>query len=166
MRRMMYQFALLFVLALPTLAADKLPAYDELADANRDLAAAETLARRENKPILVVFGANWCPDCRAFDEDMNAPDLGSELALHYVVVKVDVARFKKNVDIANTYGIAIKRGIPAMALIAADGTIFSAVDGRKMEELRSKGRPAVIKFLTEAVSAPQASAILPVPTNR
>jgi thioredoxin 1 len=166
MRRMLFQIALLFVLARPTFAADKLPAYDELADANRDLSAAQTVARRENKPILVVFGANWCPDCRAFDEEMNAPDLGSELALHYVVVKVDVARFKKNVAIANKYGIVIRRGIPAMSLITADETVLSAVDGRKMEELRGQGRPAIIKFLTAAVNAPQASIPVAVPASR
>ena len=165
MARLLYQIALMFALALPAIAAEKLPAYDELADAHRDLSAAQTIARRENKPVLVVFGANWCPDCRAFNDEMNGPELGSELALHYVVVKVDVARFKKNVEIANKYGIVIRRGIPAMSLISADETVLSAVDGRKMEELRGKDVPAVINFLTTAVNSPQASLPVSAPAS-
>ena len=61
------------------------------------------------------------------------PDLGSTLALNYVVVKVDVGRFKKNLDIAGKYGIPVRKGIPAFGIIHTEGkniTIISA-DGRK-----------------------------------
>ena len=70
--------------------------HDESADAKAHIAAAKT----DKKPVLVVFGANWCGDCKmldmAFKEGASAPII----AKNYKVVKVDVQRFTKNVDVA------------------------------------------------------------------
>jgi thioredoxin 1 len=56
----MKTLSLLFCfLALTAAAADK--PYDESANAKTDLKRA--LASATNSPIIVVFGANWCPDC-------------------------------------------------------------------------------------------------------
>ena len=134
-------------------ALEALSIYDELADANRDVAAAVKQATNERKLVLLVFGANWCPDCRAFDDDMNAADLGSTLAEYYVVVKIDVARFKKNLDVARRYGVPIRLGIPATAIVSGDDKTLVVADGRKMEELRATGRPGVVKFYEAAFSA-------------
>ena len=157
MLRTLYQIVLAILLAMHVNAAEKLPAYDELADAHRDAAAAVAQAHRENKLVLLVFGANWCPDCRAFEEEMNAPDLGSALALHYVVVKIDVARFKKNLDVASKYGLTVRRGIPAISIVSGDDKVLAVADGRKIEELRGNGRPALVKFFDAAVNAQQSA---------
>src|SRR5258708_17180935 len=37
--------------------------YDESADANRQIADAVAQAKRENKRVLLQFGANWCGWC-------------------------------------------------------------------------------------------------------
>lgn len=93
--------------------------YDETADAKRDVAHALAAARSANKPALIVFGANWCPDCRNLDKDIYAKSgpLGED---RYVIVKVDVGNFDKNLDLAKTYGNPIKKGIPAAAVLTPD----------------------------------------------
>ncbi|MFI4865861.1 MAG: thioredoxin family protein [Steroidobacterales bacterium] len=66
-------------------------------------------ARADHNDVLLVFGANWCPDCRELGKALN----GSSHALisgHFQVVKVDVGRFDKNLDLANQYGNPIKMG--------------------------------------------------------
>lgn len=127
------------------------PLYDEFADAKRDVAAALMSAAASGKLVVLVFGANWCPDCRAFDADMTAPDLGSTIELNYVTVKIDVARFNKNTDIAKSYGLALRRGIPAAVILRASGNSVDVVDGRQMEGLRAGGRPALVTFFDAAV---------------
>jgi thioredoxin 1 len=153
MLRFLSQFILALLLATSTGAADKLPAYDEMADADRDIAAAIQQAATQKKLVLLVFGANWCPDCRALEDEMNAPDLGTALALNYVTVKVDVARFKKNLDVAARYGVVVKRGIPALGIVNADGKKVVAADGRQVEELRKAGKQALIKYLEAGLTA-------------
>jgi thiol-disulfide isomerase/thioredoxin len=139
--------------ALSVQATVGLPVYDENADAGRDIAAAQIAAKATNRKLLLVFGANWCPDCRAFDAELNQPDLGSFVAEQFVVVKIDVARFKKNTDVAARVAVPIRRGIPAVGVTTADGRPLAVADGRKMEDLRAQGRAAVIKFLDASLKA-------------
>ena len=146
MIRILLQTALVGMLAFGVQAAGKAIAYDELADANRDVAAALTQAGHEKKQVVLVFGANWCPDCRRLNTHMDEADLGSLLAGKYVVVKVDVARFNKNMDVAAKFGVPLKQGIPAAGIVSADGKTVVAVDGSNMEALMKAGRPALVKF--------------------
>lgn len=36
---------------------------------HRDLQKAHVLAKQENKPILIVFGAEWCKFCKKLEQD-------------------------------------------------------------------------------------------------
>ncbi len=45
--------------------------YDEKADATVDVHHALAAAQADHKQVLLVFGANWCPDCRALDKAMH-----------------------------------------------------------------------------------------------
>jgi thioredoxin 1 len=126
-----------------------LPIYDERANAEIDVAAALQQAAREGKFAMLVFGANWCGDCRAFEAEMNTPQLGSVIAEHYVVVKVDVARFKKNTALGEKFGIATWRGIPAVAVLARDGKPILSADGRKIAALRKFGLNETVKYFDQ-----------------
>lgn len=137
----------------------KLAIYDELANAEADVAAAVAQSKADNKPVLVVFGANWCPDCRAFDEDMTSADLGSLFAENYIVVKVDVGRFKKNMELGKKYGLTVKKGIPSIAILSGEDKPLLLVPGPKMETLREAGRPALVKYFDAALS-PEKRAVL------
>jgi thioredoxin 1 len=126
--------------------------YDELADAGRDVQSALQQASGQGKLVLLVFGANWCPDCRNFQSEMDAVELGSTLAENYIVVKIDVGRFKRNLDIAQKFGVSIRRGIPALGVLNGDGSLVLAADGRKVEELRRGTPSAAAKFFEDIIS--------------
>ncbi len=165
MIRLLCQIALACALLMlpvhadPAPVARRLPVYDELADATRDVMAAVKQAAAEKKLVLLVFGANWCPECRAFDEDMNAADLGSLLAEHYVVVKVDVGRFKKNLDVASRYGMRLRKGIPAAVVVSGEDKTLLLVEGSKLRDLRGDGRPKVVRYFDAALN-PEKRALL------
>lgn len=107
--------------------------YDEKADAHQQINAAITEATRAHKNIVLDFGANWCGDCHALDQQMHKPELASLIEKNYVVVKVDVGRFDKNLDVAEKYHVPIKRsitnmirrtGIPALAVLDPHGGLL------------------------------------------
>ena len=106
--------------AIPIITVDKVQAaphpYDEAADAHQSLAEAIARAKASGKKVLVDFGANWCPDCRALGGIMAVDQIQAYVAAHYEVAVVDVGRFNKNLDIATAYGVKI-HGIPTVMVI-------------------------------------------------
>jgi len=137
----MYQarcaLALLALSAVPiwTKAASE-NIYDEKADAHKLINAAITEAARSHKNIVLDFGANWCGDCHALDAEMRKPELASLVGRNYVVVHVDVGRFDKNVDVARKYGVPLKKGIPALAVLDPRGKLLYAQDQGQFEDAR------------------------------
>lgn len=108
------------LLALP-LTASALP-YDEQADARADVQSALAQARQLNKKVLVVFGANWCPECRHLDQEIARGKTALKRD-EFVMVKVDVGNFNKNTDLARAYGNVIRKGIPAAVILTADNQV-------------------------------------------
>ena len=131
-------------------AADELP-YNESASASADLQTALAAARADRNDVLLVFGANWCPDCRELDRALK----GSSHALisgRFQVVKVDVGRFDKNLDLANQYGNPIKMGIPAVVVLTADNKIVYSSKGGELANARKMGDTGIYDFLSSHVT--------------
>ena len=97
--------------------ADPAKPYDESADAKADIATALTRAQAENKLMLITFGANWCPDCRAFDKAIRQPELAAAIDERYVLVKIDVGNWDKNIDVIQRFGNPIAGGIPSIVVL-------------------------------------------------
>ena len=100
----------------------KAPAvYDEKADATAQVDRAIAQAKKENKRVLIQWGANWCGWCRLLHECMKKDAaLAKTVAYEYEVVHVDVGRFDKNQDLVKRFGAAIK-GIPYLTIVDGDG---------------------------------------------
>lgn len=133
-------------------AADK--PYDENADAQQLVAAAFSKARAEHKQVMVVFGANWCADCRMLDSVLHAPEAES-LGQRFVTVKIDVGAFDKNLSLAKRFEVNLGKGIPAVALADADESVRFATRAGELAEAKSMGVPAVVKFLNDAADHAQ-----------
>lgn len=134
----------------PALAAES-PAphapYDEQAQARVDINKAIAKATAERKQVLVVYGANWCKDCLALDRGFGQGPLGAEIARRFVTVKVNVGRFDRNVDVANQMGVTLKKGIPTVAVLDADGQVLGATLGGELADARNMGEDAVLDVL-------------------
>jgi thioredoxin 1 len=131
-------------------------AYDEKADASTQVQAALAAAQRENKQVLLVFGANWCPDCRALDGEMRQGRLERLLAERYRVVKVDVGRFDKNLDLAQRFDNPVKKGIPSIAVVDAAGRAVAVTRAGELASARSMGEAAIYRFFQDLARPPRA----------
>ena len=49
---------------------------------------------------------------------------------------VDVGRFDKNLDIARKYGVSLKKGIPALAVLDPHGKLLYAQNQGQFEDAR------------------------------
>ena len=120
--------------------------YDEAADAKAQVGTALAAAKAQNKNAMIVFGANWCGDCKMLDGEFKKPALAALLDKHYVVVKVDVGRFNKNLDVVKPYGEVIKKGIPSIVIATPANELVYATNGGELADARKMGEAGVAAF--------------------
>jgi len=123
--------------------------YDEAADAKAQIQAALSQVGPTKRSVLVVFGANWCGDCKvldlAFTEGMSA----ALIATDYKVVKVNVGRFDRNADIAESYGVPLKSGIPAVAVLSSQGRVVYVTKAGELADARNMGDKGIYEFFSK-----------------
>src|SRR5262249_20317777 len=74
--------------------------FDEKADARAEVKAALANAKRENRRVLIEWGANWCGWCRKLHGLFNSdPEIAKKLLYEYDVVYVDIGQMNKNLDL-------------------------------------------------------------------
>lgn len=138
---------LLCALAAAAAGATAAPGpYDENADAKAQIAATLAEAARARVPVLVVFGANWCGDCRMLDKAMKEGASAPLIAREFRVVKVDVGKFDRNLDVAESYGVPLKKGIPAVAVLSAKNEVLHATRGGELADARKMGENGVYEY--------------------
>ena len=142
----MRTFLALALLAAVTVANAAGKPYDEAADAKAQIQEALAQARATSRPVLVVFGANWCGDCQALDMAFHAGASAPLIHAHFEVVKVDVGRFDRNVDIAESYGLPLKNGIPAVVVLSPQGRVVYATRAGELADARQMGDTAIYNF--------------------
>lgn len=123
--------------------------YDEQADAHHDITAAITNAEASKRNIVLIFGANWCGDCHALYAQMHKPELASIIEKNFVVVEIDLGRWDKNLDLAETYHVPIKRGIPALAVLDPHGKLLYAMDQGQFADARSMSYESIKAFFEQ-----------------
>jgi len=125
--------------------------YDEKADAALDVQHAIAAAQRDHKQVLLVFGANWCADCRALDKAMH----GSSRHLldsRFQVVKIDVGNFDKNLYLANRYGNPIAKGIPAVVLLDRSNQVLYSTRNGELANASQMTEQGILDFLSQKVA--------------
>ncbi len=120
--------------------------YDEGADANAAIAQAVQRIQGSGRKVLVVFGANWCGDCRVLDETMKTGRLKQLMNAHFDVVKVDIGRFDRNVQIAERYAVPLKKGIPTIAIVDGSGRASFVTQAGELADARAMGETGLVRF--------------------
>jgi protein disulfide-isomerase len=129
--------------------------YDTTADPRRDLTTAMSEARKSGKRVLIVFGANWCPDCRVLDREFHAGGKTAALvASRYEVVKVDVGDFDKNLDFAKLYGEPIRKGIPSIVVFTPTNEVVYQTKAGELADARSMGADGIYALLASLSTTP------------
>ena len=135
---------LLACLTVVATAADR--PYDETADARLDIKNAQKEATAAKTPIIIVFGANWCGDCKALSTAMQTGASAPLLSRDFKTVKVDVGRFDKNLDLAKEYGVPLDKGIPTVAIVSAGNDVLYVTREGELANARALGDKGIYEF--------------------
>ena len=137
----------LVAVPLAVLAAE--PMYPPIDRAKADLETALRDAAKQKKRVIVDFGGNWCTDCKILDINLKKPENAALLQKHFVMVHVNVGDkgITDNFEVAERYGIPLKKGVPALAVLESDGRVVYAQKSGEFESMRSMDPSSVNDFL-------------------
>lgn len=140
--------SLAFAALLP-LAAPAAPIYPDPSRAAADIEAALREASATHRRVLVDFGGDWCTDCKVLDAYLKRPENAALAAHGYVVVHVNVGErgIDRNFEVAERYGIALKKGVPALAVLDGDGRVVYSQRNGEFESMRHMDSKSVNAFL-------------------
>ncbi|MGW4896799.1 thioredoxin family protein [Kitasatospora sp. NPDC004240] len=122
--------------------------YDPSRDAAADIASALARSATDSRPVLLDFGADWCPDCRTIEKLYHSPDIEAILRAKYRVVSVDVGRFDHNLDVAARYVDLRRSGIPALVVLGPDGAVRTASNDGRFSSARTLNAAQLANYLS------------------
>jgi len=126
------------------------PMYPAIDRAKPDIDRALKEAAASKRRVIVDFGGNWCTDCKILDINMKKPENAALLEKNFVMVHVNVGDkgISDNFDVAERFGIPLKKGVPALAVLDSDGRVVYAQKNGEFESMRSMDPKSVNDFLT------------------
>lgn len=121
--------------------------YSETADPQGDIAAGLEQARQEHKRVILDFGGDWCGDCQVLDIYFHQPPNSELLEKNFVLVHVWIGHMDRNLELAAKYGVPINKGVPALAVLDADGKVIYAQGTGQFADMRHMESNSVTDFL-------------------
>ncbi len=163
-------FAVAAVIAMPSAAPAQTPKekkkrpdiYDQTADGEKQIAEALVAAKRDNKRVLLQFGANWCGWCHKLHELFKKDrSISRKLLYEYVVVLIDVDKIDgkpHNAKVNERFGNPTRHGLPVLVVLDADGKQLTTKNTAELEEGGDHHDPAkVLAFLEKWQPKPQSA---------
>ena len=123
--------------------------YPTVPEATGDIAAALAEAKKSGKRVIVDFGGDWCPDCQVLDIYFHQSPNSELLARGFVKVNVNIGQMDQNIDVAAKYGVPIAKGVPALAVLDADGKVLYSQKTGEFNSMRRMQSSSVTEFLTK-----------------
>ena len=141
--------AALLALAAGTANSATHDIYPDPSQARADLAAALKSAAATHRRVLLDFGGNWCGDCQVLDlyfhDARNKPILDA----NFVLVHINIGYMDTNLDIAEQFGVPIKKGVPALAVLSERGTLLYSQKNGEFEAMGRMESSSVTEFLVK-----------------
>ncbi|MGA8870927.1 MAG: thioredoxin family protein [Candidatus Acidiferrales bacterium] len=110
---------------LPEPAKPDTDLYPPAQEAPSEIKAALAHAVKDHKRVILVFGGNWCYDCHVLNATFHSKDIAPLVNANYHVVHVNIGDdYDENLNLAAKYKVPLKRGVPALVVLAPDGSLL------------------------------------------
>jgi thioredoxin 1 len=147
--RMQLPRRVILALAAPVISAGLAASgpYPPPENAASDLRLARERAKRSGKMLMVVFGGNWCADCRALHDRLREIPVREYVEQRFEIVNINIGEMNANLQIAKDLGVSLKKGVPAAAFFTADGKPAGITNEGELEPARQYNAQQVLSFL-------------------
>lgn len=146
------RLTLLFTVFLPfSVAMASEDIYAPPGNAAHDLQMARERAKASGKLLMVIFGGNWCEDCRVLHARLAESPTREYVEKHFEVVGINIGEMNANLQIAKDLGVTLSKGVPAAGFFDADGKRVALTNNGELEPARQYNAQQVLTFLRKVV---------------
>lgn len=128
--------------------------FDEHTSGKTLVSAALDEAKAENKKVILLFGANWCPYCRKLHALFeNDPEVHALVDKEFVVVPIDVgtSTHNRNLNLIDKYHSNVfTDGTPSVVIVDANGKRLAPTDSNPWSAKNPIEAGRVLTFLKQA----------------
>ncbi len=103
----------------------------------------------KDKQPIIIFGANWCPDCRIFSATMDIPKVKSYIDQNFEVLYVDVKRYEINMSLMEEFCIEPAEGIPRLLIFDKNRKLINSSNTTEWRTARDRTSQEIFNFFQD-----------------
>ena len=103
----------------------------------------------DNKQPVVIFGANWCPDCRILSAVLDLETVKKYMNDNFEILYIDLGRYDINMPLMEFFDIMPQEGIPRVVILNKDQEVLNIKDTGEWTTARSRTKQEIFNYFQE-----------------
>ena len=100
----------------------------------------------KSKQPIIIFGGNWCPDCRILEGTLQLPTIKKYMIEHYEILHVDVGRYDKNMNLISYFKIPKEEGVPRVLVFDTNKNILNMESTKEWTTARDRKQQEIFNY--------------------
>ena len=105
----------------------------------------------KSKQPIIIFGGNWCPDCRILEGTLQLPTIKKYMIEHYEILHVDVGRYDKNMNLISYFKIPKEEGVPRVLVFDINKNILNMESTKEWTTARDRKQQEIFNYFQALV---------------
>jgi protein disulfide-isomerase len=102
-----------------------------------------------NKQPIVIFGANWCPDCRILSAVLDLQTVNKYMDDNFEILYIDLGRYDINMSLMEFFDIMPQQGIPRVVILNKEKEVLNMKDTGEWTTARSRTKQEIFNYFQE-----------------
>ena len=102
-----------------------------------------------DKQPVVIFGANWCPDCRILSAVLDLETVNNYVIDNFEILYIDLGRYDINMSLMQFFDIMPQQGIPRVVILNKDKEVLNIKDTGEWTTARSRTKQEIFNYFQE-----------------
>ena len=125
--------------------------YDEKEIESLKLDRFINLSIDKGKQPVIIFGGNWCPDCRILEGTLAMPTIKKFIDQHYQIMHIDIGRYDRNMELMNHLNIESKKGVPRVVILNLKKEVLNSSTSSEWTSARERKQQEIFNYFQEYV---------------
>ena len=102
-----------------------------------------------NRQPIIIFGANWCPDCRILSAVLELPTVEKYMNENFETLYIDLGRYDINMSLMKYFEIMPQQGIPRVVILSKEKEVLNIKDTGEWTTPRSRTKQVIFNYFQE-----------------